>query len=358
MPYRRTTLSKFIIEDQRRTASPEPGLTSLLNDIQTACKLIAVAASRGNVVAVGGVQTQVNVQGEQQKPLDVIANDIMIGTCEWGGQLAGMVSEEMEQPYDIPALYPRGRYLLVFDPLDGSSNIDVNMPVGTIFSVLRCPEGVSEPTLDDFLQPGTAQVAAGYAIYGPTSMLVLTLGAGVHGFTLDPEIGAFTLTHPGMTIPAESREFAVNVSNERFWEPPVRRYVDECIEGASGPRGADFNMRWIASMVAEVHRILVRGGLFMYPRDTKDITKPGRLRLMYEANPMAMIVEQAGGAASTGRGRILEIAPEGIHQRVPVILGSRAEVERLVKYHAEYDAGTDTPFTTPLFNARSLFRTA
>jgi len=358
MPYRRTTLSKFIIEDQRRTASPEPGLTSLLNDIQTACKLIAVAASRGNVVAVGGVQTQVNVQGEQQKPLDVIANDIMIGTCEWGGQLAGMVSEEMEQPYDIPALYPRGRYLLVFDPLDGSSNIDVNMPVGTIFSVLRCPEGVSEPTLDDFLQLGTAQVAAGYAIYGPTSMLVLTLGAGVHGFTLDPEIGAFTLTHPGMTIPAESREFAVNVSNERFWEPPVRRYVDECIEGASGPRGADFNMRWIASMVAEVHRILVRGGLFMYPRDTKDITKPGRLRLMYEANPMAMIVEQAGGAASTGRGRILEIAPEGIHQRVPVILGSHTEVERLVRYHAEYDAGTDTPFTTPLFNARSLFRTA
>ena len=358
MPYRRTTLSKFIIEDQRRTASPEPGLTSLLNDIQTACKLIAVAASRGNVVAVGGVQTQVNVQGEQQKPLDVIANDIMIGTCEWGGQLAGMVSEEMEQPYDIPALYPRGRYLLVFDPLDGSSNIDVNMPVGTIFSVLRCPEGVSEPTLDDFLQPGTAQVAAGYAIYGPTSMLVLTLGAGVHGFTLDPEIGAFTLTHPGMTIPAESREFAVNVSNERFWEPPVRRYVDECIEGASGPRGADFNMRWIASMVAEVHRILVRGGLFMYPRDTKDITKPGRLRLMYEANPMAMIVEQAGGAASTGRGRILEIVPEGIHQRVPVILGSRTEVERLVRYHAEYDAGEDEPFTTPLFNARSLFRTA
>ena len=358
MPYRRTTLSKFIIEDQRRTATPEPGLTSLLNDIQTACKLIAVAASRGAVAVTGGVQTAVNVQGEEQKPLDVIANNIMIGTCEWGGQLAGMVSEEMDQPCEIPALYPRGRYLLVFDPLDGSSNIDVNMPVGTIFSVLRCPEGVSEPTLADFLQPGTAQVAAGYAIYGPTAMLVLTLGAGVHGFTLDPEIGAFTLTHPGMTIPNESREFAVNVSNERFWEPPVRRYVDECIEGASGPRGADFNMRWIASMVAEVHRILVRGGLFMYPRDTKDITKPGRLRLMYEANPMAMLMEQAGGAASTGRSRILEIAPDGIHQRVPVILGSRTEVERLVKYHAEYDAGEDTPFTTPLFNARSLFRTA
>jgi len=357
MPYRRTTLSKFIIEDQRRAASPEPGLTSLLNDIQTACKLIAVAASRGGIASADAVQVSTNVQGEQQKPLDVVANDIMIGTCEWGGQLAGMVSEEMDQPYAIPALYPRGRYLLVFDPLDGSSNIDVNMPVGTIFSVLRCPDGVTDPTLEHFLQPGTAQVAAGYAIYGPTAMLVLTLGDGVHGFTLDPEIGAFTLTHPGMSIPPESYEFAVNVSNERFWEPPVRRYVDECIEGATGPRKVDFNMRWIASMVAEVHRILVRGGLFMYPRDTKDLAKPGRLRLMYEANPMAMIMEQAGGAASTGRRRILDLTPDGIHQRVPVILGSRNEVERLARYHAEYDAGDDVPFTTPLFNSRSLFRT-
>jgi len=359
VPYRRTTLSKFIIEAQRRAAVPEPGLTSLLNDVQTACKLIGVAASRGTIAPVdSAVQTDINIQGEQQKPLDVIANDIMIGTCEWGGQLAGMVSEEMEQPYDIPALYPRGRYLLVFDPLDGSSNIDVNMPVGTIFSILRCPEDVQEPKLEHFLQPGTAQVAAGYAIYGPTAMLVLTLGDGVHGFTLDPEIGAFTLTHPGMSIPVETREFAVNVSNERFWEPPVRRYVDECVEGTTGPRGVDFNMRWIASMVAEVHRILVRGGLFMYPRDTKDLTKPGRLRLMYEANPMAMIMEQAGGAASTGRGRILDIEPSSIHERVPVILGSRDEVERLVRYHAQYDAGEDTPFKTPLFNARSLFRTA
>ena len=358
MPYRRTTLSKFIIEDQRRTATPEPGLTSLLNDVQTACKLIAVAASRGSIAPPdGGLQTEIDLEGEQQ-PLDDIANDIIVGTCEWGGQLAGMVSEGMERPYEIPAHYPRGRYLLVFDPLDGSSNIDVNMPVGTIFSILRCPEGVTNPELAHFLQPGTAQVAAGYAIYGPTAMLVLTLGAGVHGFTLDREIGAFTLTHRDMAVPAETREFAVNASNERFWEPPVRRYVDECVEGAAGPRGADFNMRWMASMVAEVHRILVRGGLFMYPRDAKDITEPGHLRLMYEANPMAMIMEQAGGAASTGRGRILDIEPSSIHERVPVILGSRSEVERLVRYHAQHDAGEDTPFQTPLFNARSLFRTA
>ena len=245
-----------------------------------------------------------------------------------------MVSEELDQPYDIPDIYPRGRYLLLFDPFDGSSNIDVNMPVGTIFSVLRCPEGVDRPTEQDFLQPGTAQVAAGFAIYGTTTMMMLTLGQGVHGFTIDPEIGAFTLTHPDMKIPETTREFAVNMSNARFWEPPVRRYVEECVKGASGPREADFNMRWIASMVAEVHRILIRGGLFMYPADSKDPGKPGRLRLMYEANPMAMIVEQAGGAASTGRERMLEVTPTGIHQRVPVILGSAKEVERLVAYHA------------------------
>jgi len=355
MPHRRTTLSKFIIEDQRKSANPQPELTSLLNDIQTACKLIAVAASRG-ALQTAVVATAVNTQGEQQKPLDVIANDTMIKTVEWGGQLAGMVSEELDQPYEIPEIYPRGRYLLLFDPLDGSSNIDVNMPVGTIFSVLRCPEATDRPSVEDFLQPGTQQVAAGFAIYGPTSMMVITLGAGVHGFTLDPEIGAFTLTHPDMKIPAETREFAVNVSNERFWEPPVRRYVEECIEGAAGPRGVDFNMRWIASMVAEVYRILIRGGLFMYPRDTKDPTRAGRLRLMYEANPMAMIVEQAGGAASTGRERILDLPPTDIHQRVPVILGSRKEVERLAAYHAEHDQGIEPAFDTPLFNVRSLFR--
>jgi fructose-1,6-bisphosphatase I/sedoheptulose-1,7-bisphosphatase/fructose-1,6-bisphosphatase I len=177
----------------------------------------------------------------------------------------------------------------------------------------------------------------------------------VHGFTLDRGFGEFILTHPDMRIPEDTREFAINTSNERFWEPPVKRYVSECLAGSTGPRGADFNMRWIASLVAEVHRILMRGGLFMYPRDTKDPAKPGRLRLLYECNPMAMIVEQAGGAASTGRGRILDLQPEGLHQRVPVILGSRAEVERIALYHQEHDEGIDQPFVSPLFNVRSLF---
>lgn len=363
MPDRRTTFSKFIIQDRRR-ASPGAGppgadLAALLNDVQTACKFINIAVARGALGAdpLNG-QASHNVHGEEQKPLDVIANETMLTNCEWSGQLCGMASEEMEQPYQIPTQYPRGRYLLMFDPLDGSSNIDVNMTVGTIFSVLEAPEGVTEPRIADFLQPGAQQIAAGYALYGPASMLVVTLGAGVHGFTMDPEIGAYTLTHPDMRVPERTREFAINASNQRHWEPPVRRYVEECVDGRSGPRGEDFNMRWIASMVAEVHRILIRGGLFMYPRDTRDTSKPGRLRLLYEANPMAMLIEQAGGAASTGRERMLDVQPTSVHQRVPVFLGSREEVERVVQYHHAYDRGDEVKFHSPLFQTRSLFRTA
>ncbi|MBK9702184.1 MAG: class 1 fructose-bisphosphatase [Betaproteobacteria bacterium] len=357
MPYRRSTLSKFIIEEQRKLSSGSE-LIALVNDIQTACKYIAVAVAKGPLTGTRGSTGKINVQGEEQKPLDIIANDIMLKSCEWGGYLAGMASEEMDEPYAIPDIYPRGRYLLVFDPLDGSSNLDVNVTVGTIFSVLRAPEGVTDPQVADFLQPGTAQVCAGYALYGPTAMIVLTLGTGVHGFTLDPDIGAYILTHPNLSIAPDTHEFAVNASNQRFWEPPVKRYVEECVAGKSGDREKDFNMRWIASMVAEVHRILMRGGLFMYPKDTKDPKRPGRLRLLYEANPMAMLIEQAGGAASTGRGRILEVKPEALHQRVPVILGSRNEVARLERYHAEYDRGEDQPFSSPLFNERSLYRNA
>jgi len=350
MPHRRTTFSKFIIENLRRHSGQDADLASLLNDVMTACKLIAAAVSRNPLDSVG--------PGEDQKPLDRVANEIMLEACEYGGQLCGMVSKELEHPAQISAGYPRGRYLLVFDPLEGSSNIDIDMTVGTIFSVLRAPPGTTAPATADFLQPGTEQVAAGYALYGPVSMLVATLGDGVHGFTLNRDIGAYTLTHPNMTIPPATTEFAINASNARHWEPPVRRYVEECVEGQAGPRGADFNMRWIASTVAEVHRILIRGGLFMYPRDTKDVSSPGRLRLMYEANPVAMLVEQAGGAASTGRVRLLGIAPTDIHQCVPVILGSRQEVERVVSYHTAYDRGEDARFQAPLFNARSLFRSA
>jgi len=354
MQYGRTTLSKFIIEEQRQTAERDEQLTALINDIQTGCKYISTAVARGPLGAHGGNGTQ-NAHGESQQKLEVAANDIMLRSCEWGGQLAGMVSEELPEPYTIPNGYPRGRYLLAFDPLDGSSNIDVNVSVGSIFSILRAPHGSEPARAEDFLQPGVKQVCAGYALYGPAAMIVLTLGRGVHGFSLDPEIGAYILTHPNMRVPVEAREFAVNVSNERFWERPVQRYVSECLRGKTGVRDADFNMRWIASLVAEVHRILIRGGLFMYPRDNKDPKIEGRLRLLYEANPMAMIIEQAGGRASTGRERVLDIAPASIHQRVPIILGSKQEVERIERYHREFDAGTDEAFASPLFNSKSLF---
>ena len=351
----KSTLTEFIIGEQRKYSQATGGFTALLNDIRLACKRISYLIGKGALGGVHGAAAGENIQGERQMKLDVMANDIFLRTNEWGGHLAAMVSEELEAVYQIPAQNPRGRYLLAFDPLDGSSNIDVNVTVGSIFSVLRCPEGVTEPTAQDFLQPGSEQVCAGYAIYGPTTMLVLTLGHGVYGFTLDREIGEFILTHPELRIPAQTSEFAINSSNERFWEPPVKRYISECLAGASGPRAKDFNMRWIASFVAEAHRILMRGGLFMYPKDNKDPVKPGRLRLLYEANPMAFLVEQAGGAASTGRARMLEVAPEGLHQRVPVILGSKEEVERIARYHAEYDQGVDQPYTSPLFNKRSLF---
>lgn len=347
------TLTEFIIEEQRRLPAEMEGFSAVLNDIRLACKKISYLIGKGALAGALGKAGSDNVQGEAQMKLDVLANDIFLRTNEWGGFLSGMVSEELDEPYLIPEPYPRGRYLLVFDPLDGSSNIDVNVSVGSIFSVLRCPPGVEHPTADDFLQPGTRQVCAGYAIYGPATMLVITLGRGVHGFTLDREIGEFIHTHPAINLAPETREFAINASNARFWEPAVKRYVDECLAGRSGPRGKDFNMRWVASLVAEAHRILMRGGVFLYPRDTKDLAKPGRLRLLYEANPIAFIIEQAGGRASTGYSPILETQPESLHQRIGFIFGSKEEVEIIERYHQAHAApGSDSPLFTP----RGLFR--
>jgi len=331
---RRVTLTQFLIEQQRKGLM-DADLRLLMEVVARAVKAIAVNVSKGALAGVLGEAGSDNVQGEAQKKLDVIANDILIQANEWGGHLAAMASEEVEEIRPIPSDYPKGGFLLLFDPLDGSSNIDVNISVGTIFSVLRCPEGAQAPTEADFMQPGTAQVAAGYSVYGPSTQLVLTIGDGVHGFTLDREMGSFIYTHPDMRIPEDTKEYAINASNARFWEAPVQRYVGELQAGKEGPRERDFNMRWVASMVADVHRILTRGGIFMYPMDSKMKDKGGKLRLMYEANPMAMIVEAAGGAASTGRERILDIQPTRLHQRVPVVLGSKNEVERVVRYHLE-----------------------
>ena len=328
------TLTQFIIQQQREMPGVSGTFTLLLNNIVTACKEISHKVNRGNLIGVLGSAESENVQGEVQKKLDIITNDIMVDALNWTGHLAGMVSEEVEEPIKIPKQYPKGKYLALFDPLDGSSNIDVNLTVGTIFSILRCREGV-EPELEDFLRKGTEQVCAGFVLYGPSTMMVLTTGHGVNGFTLDQDVGEFILTHPDMKIPAETAEFAINMSNLRFWEPPVTRYMEECILGTEGPREKNFNMRWVASLVADVYRILTRGGIFLYPYDFRDPSKPCKLRLLYEANPMAFIVEQAGGACSTGRERILDIKPESAHQRVPVILGSKNEVELIVAYHQE-----------------------
>ena len=331
------SLTRYLIQEQH-AGRINADLRLLIEVVARACKTISMAVGKGALGGVLGDAGTGNVQGEAQKKLDVLSNDILLEANAWGGHLAGLASEEMDHSQPIPDAFQRGNYLLLFDPLDGSSNIDVNISVGTIFSVLRCPDDVTTPGDEHFLQPGTAQVCAGYTTYGPSTMLVLTVGHGTHAFTLDREIGSFMMTSRDIAIPAETREFAVNMSNQRHWEPPMQAWVADMLAGKDGPRGKDFNMRWVASMVADVHRILTRGGVFSYPIDAKCRDKGGKLRLMYEANPMAFIVEQAGGAASTGRQRMLEVMPRKLHQRVPVFLGSRDEVARAVEYHSTHDA--------------------
>ena len=350
-----TTLAQFLIEERRRHPGARGDLDSLVLDVALACKAIAHRVALGALRDAAGKLDRINVQGEVQHKLDVIANEYFLRTTERGGRVAGMVSEELDEPYLLPTECSRGKYLLVFDPLDGSSNIDVNVSVGSIFSILRAPEPEVDATTESFLQPGTTQVCAGYALYGPATMLVLSVGRGVHAFTLDPALGEFILTRESIQVPRHATEFAINASNRRFWEPAVRRYVDECLEGRSGPRHKDFNMRWIASLVAETHRILTRGGVFLYPHDTKDPSRAGRLRLLYEANPVAFLMEQAGGAASTGRTRILDVVPSGLHQRVPLIFGAQDEVVLVDRYHQVHN---DRPGSWPLYRERGLFRMA
>ncbi len=338
---KRKTLTQYLVEQQREHAVVGPEVRLLIEVVARACKAISHAVSKGALGGVLGSLGTENVQGEVQKKLDVMSNEILLEANEWGGHLAGMASEEMETIHPIPNRYPKGEYLLLFDPLDGSSNIDVNVSIGTIFSVLRAH--LDQPgqavTEEDFLQPGSKQVASGYAVYGPQTMLVITVGNGVAGFTLDREMGSWVLTHEEMRIPEDTKEFAINMSNMRHWAPPVKQYIDDCLAGKTGPRGKDFNMRWVASMVADVHRILTRGGIFMYPWDAREPGKPGKLRLMYEANPMSMLIEQAGGAAIDGTQRILDIQPTQLHQRVSVILGSKNEVETVARYHKEHGQG-------------------
>jgi fructose-1,6-bisphosphatase I len=336
---KRISLTRYLVEQQRQDGRIPGDLRLLLEVVARACKSISQAVNKGDLGGILGAADTENVQGEVQKQLDIIANEVLIEANEWGGHLAAMASEEMDSIYVVPNRFPQGEYLLMFDPLDGSSNIDVNVSIGTIFSVLKKgnddPLAIEPVKEEDFLQPGTQQVAAGYCVYGPQTTLVLTVGDGVAMFTLDREQGSFVLTRENVQIPPDTKEFAINMSNMRHWAAPVKRYVDECLAGKEGPRGKDFNMRWVASMVADVHRILTRGGVFLYPWDKREPEKAGKLRLMYEANPMSWLVEQAGGAATDGQRRILDIKPDKLHQRVAVMLGSKNEVERVTSYHGK-----------------------
>jgi fructose-1,6-bisphosphatase I/sedoheptulose-1,7-bisphosphatase len=356
---RRRTLTRYLIEERRRFPQASGDLNALILDIALACKAIARIVALGQLgdpqAAHDGDPAE-SVERRRRQPVDVVSKDIFIRMTEWSGQLAGMASQD-SAPRQVPLAHARGKYLLVFDPLDGSGNIDVNLPVGSIFSILRAPQDVVDSGRDvteaDFLQPGAAQIAAGYALYGPTTMFVLSVGNGVAGFTLDPALGEFLLTNPVMQVPPDTREFAINASNHRFWEPPVKRYIDECLAGRSGVRGRDFGTRWVASTVAEAHRILMRGGVFLHPRDARETDRPGCPRLLHEANPIAFVMEQAGGRASTGRQPLLGVKPSTLHQRVGLVFGSRNEVERIERYHHEPLAREGG---NPLFAERSLFR--
>lgn len=321
------TLSHFLQSAKHQTIDPE--LLALITDVANSCKKISNAVKQGALENIIGSAGTGNVQGETQQKLDVFANDLLLEENKSTGKLAAMASEEMDSIFDTQQ---SGKYLLLFDPLDGSSNIDVNVSIGTIFSILKSPSKKS-PSESDFLQKGTQQVASGYALYGPQTIFVLTVGLGVDMFTLDSQSQEFLMTNENVSIPADTKEFAINMSNMRHWADPVSQYVSECLAGSTGIRKKDFNMRWIASMVADVHRILIRGGVFMYPWDKRDPDKPGKLRLMYEANPMSFLIEQAGGSSINGRDRIMEISPTQLHQRISVILGSKNEVERIQMYH-------------------------
>lgn len=323
MSYR--TLSQFL---QQQTGNLTPELAQVIETIANTCKTIDQTLQKGALAGVLGSAQNENVQGEEQKKLDVISNDYLIEALQKHPNVGGLASEELDE---FTPAQENGQYLVLFDPLDGSSNIDINMCVGTIFSILPAKNTVTQAA--DFMQAGTQQVAAGYVLYGPSTMMALTVGAGVVFFTFDPESQEFLVTADNIQVAVDTKEYAINASNQRHWEAPVKRYIDELLAGKTGPREKDFNMRWVACMVGDIHRILCRSGIFMYPYDLKDPKKAGRLRLMYEANPMSMLIEQAGGAATTGRVRILDIQPTDLHQRVPVIIGSKNEVDLVSSYH-------------------------
>lgn len=330
------TLNQFLTEYERQH-DDQIGIKAAIDDIAKACTRIVDLVGRGALIGIHGAAGETNVQGEDQQKLDILSNQIMLDTLAWSGNWAGLASEEMENIYHIPARYPKGKFLCLFDPLDGSGNIDINMPIGTIFSILPYENGQNAPHNSDFLKPGRAQVAAGYVLYGANTSMILTLGDGVKAFTFDRSIGEFFLTHENITLP-ESANFSVNMSNYRHWEAPMKQYIDECLAGETGVRGKNYNMRWMGCMVADSHKALSKGGVFMYPDDSRDPNKPAKLRLMYEVNPMSMIIEQAGGRSITGTENVMDIQPTELHQRVPVMMGCRSEIDYLESLYNQASA--------------------
>ncbi|WP_395143831.1 class 1 fructose-bisphosphatase [Moraxella atlantae] len=325
-----TTFANTTLTDYLDQHSQSANINHVIGDISRVATQINRLLRQGALADIQGEAGNQNVQGEEQKKLDVIANDLLMDALTQNTACAGVASEEMD---NAVAANAGGSLLVLFDPLDGSSNIDINMPVGTIFSILPYSNQGHTATDADFLQAGTAQLAAGYVLYGTSTVMALTLGNGVAMFSLDTPSNQFVLIQQNISIDADTKEYAVNASNYRHWLPAMQRYVDELVAGKTGARGKDYNMRWVAAMVGDVHRILCRGGVFSYPFDTKDPNKAGKLRLMYEANPMALLIEQAGGKATDATQRILDITPTSIHQRVPVVLGAKNEVDYIKQLH-------------------------
>lgn len=338
------TLSQYLTEYER--ANPDKaGLKAAIEDIAKACIRIMDLVGRGPLIGIHGEAGETNVQGEDQQKLDILSNQILLDMLAWSGNWAGLASEEMENIYHIPAHYPKGKFLCAFDPLDGSGNIDVNMPIGTIFSILPYEKGQEAPHNSDFLRPGREQIAAGYVLYGASTTLILTVGDGVHSFTFDRSIGEFFRTQRHIKIP-DTPHYSVNASNYRHWAPPVKQYIDECLAGKEGTRGENYNMRWVGCMVADSHRVLAKGGMFMYPSDSRDPSKPGKLRLLYECNPMSLLIEQAGGRSITDNGETLTVQPTSLHQRVPLMMGQKSEIDYL-------EALLKAPLTTETSNGET-----
>jgi fructose-1,6-bisphosphatase I len=327
------TLARHIIDQEKMHPEATGELSKLLHDLSLAAKVISLEVNKAGLVDILGFTGDNNVHGEQVKKLDVFAHDMMVKAMDHGGHLCVMASEEEEDIIHIPPMFKIGKYVLLFDPLDGSSNIDANVSVGTIFSIYRrkSPDGKAG-TIEDCLQPGHQQVAAGYIVYGSSTMLVYTAGHGVHGFTLDPAFGEFLLSHRDMQIPKKSRIYSINEGNYLYWHPGLKKYI-KYLQEEDTETGRPYSSRYIGSMVSDIHRNLLYGGIFMYPADSRNPN--GKLRLMYECNPMAFIIEQAGGRATDGKRRILEIQPEKLHQRIPIFIGSEDDVKLVEKFMVE-----------------------